>query len=203
MSDSMAVGAGSGVAGEMLVVDSPYEVANWRPLVHWLMYIPHYIVSYVLRIVAGVVGIIYWFTLIFTGRLNPGMYGFLAMNERYQQRANGFLIGYSEIYPPFDFDTGSADNGAYPPIRLDLPSPPESTSRVAALNFLLAIPHYIVFSVIAIGAVVVAILGWFAVLFTGSWPQGMRDFLVRFSNYYLRIWAYVVMVETKYPRFGL
>jgi len=54
-----------------------------------------------------------------------------------------------------------------------------------------------------IGAVVVAIIGWFAVLFTGKWPQGMRGFLVRVSNYYYRVWTYVTMVENKYPKFGL
>ncbi len=27
-----------------------------------------------------------------------------------------------------------------------------------------------------------ALIGWFAVLFTGAWPQGMRGFLVQVSN---------------------
>jgi hypothetical protein len=189
--------------GDMLVVDSPYEVANWRPLVHWLMYIPHHIINYVLTFAANVVGIVYWVTLIVTGRLHPGMYGFLAMQQRYQNRIVGFLVGYTEVYAPFDFNMGATDNGVYPPIRVNLPEPPESTPRTAALNFLLAIPHYIVFTIFAIGAVVVLIIGWFAVLFTGVWPAGMRDFLVRLGNYWLRIWVYVAMVETKYPKFGI
>jgi len=45
--------------------------------------------------------------------------------------------------------------------------------------------------------------GWFAVLFTGAWPDGMRRFLVRYSNYYYRVWSFVVMAEPDYPRFGL
>ena len=67
----------------------------------------------------------------------------------------------------------------------------------------LAIPHYIVLVVFGIGAFVLAIIGWFAVLFTGAWPQGMRDWLVRLTNYYYRVWSYVVMVDTTYPKFGL
>jgi hypothetical protein len=74
---------------------------------------------------------------------------------------------------------------------------------VAALNFFLAIPHYIVLAVLAIAAFVVAVIAWFAVLLTGAWPQAMRDFLVKVGNYYLRVWVYVAMVETKYPRFGI
>ena len=97
---------------------------------------------------------------------------------------------------------GGADNGAYPPVRVNLPAPAEATSRKVLLNWLLAIPHYIVIMIYGIGAMVVLIIGWFAVLFTGRWPQGMRDFLVRFGNYYLRVWVYVAMVETTYPRFG-
>ncbi|HEY5664614.1 MAG TPA: hypothetical protein VIS05_11335 [Ilumatobacter sp.] len=40
-------------------------------------------------------------------------------------------------------------------------------------------------------------------LFTGAWPRGMRDFLVRFGNYVYRGWGYAAMVTGDYPRFGL
>ncbi len=189
--------------GEILVVDSPYEIANWRPLVNWVLFIPHALILYALRAVAGVVFLIYWIALLVTGRLHAGMFGFLAMYERYNQRASGFLLGFTEDYAPFDFTMGAGDNGAYSPITVDFPEPAESTPRTAALNVLLAIPHYLVVAVIGIAAAVVAIIGWFAVLFTGAWPDGMRNFLVRYANYYLRVWVYVSMVDTKYPRFGL
>jgi len=117
--------------------------------------------------------------------------------------AGGFLVGYSETYPPFDFDMGNADNGAYPPVRLALPEVPTTVPRSAALNVFKAIPHYFVLIVYFLGAAVVALIAWFAVLFTGAWPQGMRDFLVRVSNYYYRVWTYVTMIENDYPKFGL
>jgi hypothetical protein len=186
-----------------LVVDSPYELARWRPLVNWVLYIPHAIILNALQILARAVFFVYWLMLIFTGKLHPGMYGVMAMHERYSTRASGFLIGYSETYPPFDFNTDTDDNNAYPPIRLTLPAVPESVPRSAALNVLKAIPHYIVLMIYVIGAVAVALIGWFAVLFTGSWPHGMRDFLVRVGNYYYRVWTYVTMVENEYPEFGL
>ncbi len=186
-----------------LVVDSPYELARWRPLVNWVLVIPHAIVLYGLQILSQVVFVVYWFMLLFTGKLHPSLYGVMVMYERYNMRANGFLFGYSETYPPFDFDTSTGGNDAYPPVRLALPEVPEPVSRKAALNVLLAIPHYFVLMVYFLGAAVVALIGWFAVLFTGAWPRGMRDFLVRVSNYYYRIWSYVVMVRNDYPRFGL
>jgi uncharacterized membrane protein YecN with MAPEG domain len=186
-----------------LVVDSPYELARWRPLVNWVLYIPHGIILYALQTLARVVFFVYWLMLIFTGRLHSGLYGLMVMYERYNARAGGFLLGWSETYPPFEFTTGAADNESYPAVRLNLPAVPESVTRSAALNVLKAIPHYIVLMIFLIGAVVVAVIGWFAVLFTGAWPHGMRDFLVRVSNYQYRIWTYVTMVDNDYPTFGL
>ena len=189
--------------GAYLVVDSPYSLARWRPLVNWVLYIPHGIILYGLQILARVAFLVYWFMLVFTGKLHPGLYGVMVMHERYNARADGLLFGFSERYPPFDFSTATADNDAYPPVRLTLPPVPASVPRSAALNVLKAIPHYIVLMVFFIGALVVAVIGWFAVLFTGTWPRAMRDFLVRVSNYYFRVWAYVTMVQNDYPKFGL
>ena len=186
-----------------LVVDSPYAIARWRPLVNWVLYIPHAIVLYGLQILARMVFFVYWLMLLFTGKLHPGLYGVLVMYERYNARAGGFLLGYSETYPPFDFTTAGTDNDAYPPVRLTLPVVPASVPRSAVLNVLKAIPHYFVLMIYFIGAAAVAVVGWFAVLFTGAWPKGMRDFLVRVNNYYLRVWTYVAMVENDYPPFGL
>lgn len=188
---------------DYFVVDSPYEIARWRPLVNWILYIPHGIIVYVLRLLSGVVFLIYWLILIFTGKLNPGLYGILAMYERYAARAGGFLFGYTEEYPPFDFNNTPADNNAYPPIRVNLPEAPPETSRVAALNFILAIPHYIWLMIVGIAAGFVFLIAWFAVLFTAKWPEGMRDFVVRYWNYWLRIFAYVAMVDPAYPSFKI
>ena len=127
-----------------LVVDSPYELSRWRPLVNWVLYIPHAIILYALQILGRAVFVVYWLMLVFTGRLHPGLFGVMAMYERYNARAGGFLLGYSETYAPFDFNTNTADNGAYPPVRLTLPAVPESVPRSVALNVLKAIPHYIV-----------------------------------------------------------
>lgn len=188
---------------DYLVVDSPYELARWRPLVNWLLSIPQIMIASALGRVASLVFLVYWVKLLFTGRLDKGMYSLMTMSERYNERAAGYLLGWSETYPPWDFTPGPADNGAYPPVGLRLPEPPDTAPKSAALNVLKAIPHYVVLIVFAIGALVVGVIAWFAVLFTGRWPRGMRDFLVRFTNYYFRVWTYVAMVDTEYPKFGL
>ena len=186
-----------------LTVDSPYQLWRLRPLVNWVLYIPHAIILYALQILARVSFLLYWLVLVFTGKLQPGLYSMMVMYERYLVRANGFLLGWSEQYPPFEFSTSPMDNSGYPPVRLNLPRVPEAVSRSAALNVFKAIPHYFVLLVFLLGAAVVAVIGWFAVLLTGAWPKGMRDYLVRVSNYQYRIWSYVAMVQNDYPAFGL
>jgi hypothetical protein len=118
-------------------------------------------------------------------------------------RSSGLLIVCSETYPPFDFDTSMGDNGAYLPLRLALLALPESVPRSVALNLFTTIPHYIVLMIYLVAAAMVVAVGWFAVLFTGAWPHGMRDFLVQVSNYYYRIWTYITMVDNNSPKFGL
>ena len=114
-----------------LVVDSPHELARWRPLAHWLLVIPHAVIASALRTVSQVVFVVYWVMFVVTGKLHPGLYGVMVMYERYDIRTVGYLVGVSEVYPPFDFDTGSDDDGAYPPVRLTLPPVPTEVPRGA------------------------------------------------------------------------
>ncbi|MEY4230521.1 MAG: hypothetical protein RLZZ362_1370 [Actinomycetota bacterium] len=186
-----------------LVVHAPATIEQWRPLVNWALYIPHLIIINGLQVLARAVFVVYWVGFVFTGTLQPGLYGLMVMYERYNARAGGFLLGWSQAYPPFEFATDAADNTSYTDVRLNLPAQPPSVPRSAALNVLKAIPHYVVLIVFFVAAAVVALVAWFAVLFTGAWPAGMRDFLVRVANYQYRVWTYVTMVEHEYPRFGL
>jgi len=186
-----------------VTVDSPHEIARWRAFFQWVLYIPHGIVASVLGNVSMVTAPLHWLIVLITGKPNKGLYGFNVMILRYESRTNLYLLGFSEQFPPFSFSQDAADTDDYPPIRIDLPEAPESISRVSALNGILAIPHYIVVAIYSIGAMFVLTVAWFAVVFTGRWPAGMRDFIVRFSRYYARVWAYAMMTTTEYPSFAL
>ena len=72
------------------------------------------------------------------------------------------------------------------------------------MKWLLAIPHYIVLFFLDIAAVVVVIVAWFAILFTGRYPRGMFDFVegvIRWNN---RVLGYAAtLVTDRYPPFRL
>ena len=72
------------------------------------------------------------------------------------------------------------------------------------MKWLLLFPHYVVFFFLAIGAIFVWIIAWFAILFTGSYPRGLFDYMVGVARWGLRIEAYgFLLVTDDYPPFSL
>jgi hypothetical protein len=72
------------------------------------------------------------------------------------------------------------------------------------VKWLLAIPHYIVLFFLWIAAVVLVIVGWFAILFTGRYPRGIFDFLEGVIRWQNRVVGYaLVLVTDDYPPFRL
>jgi len=66
-----------------------------------------------------------------------------------------------------------------------------------------AIPHYFVLAGLAIAAVFALIGGFFAVVFNGEYPAGIRGFLVGVYRYGLRVQAYVGLLTDQYPPFSI
>src|SRR6185312_6720431 len=56
---------------------------------------------------------------------------------------------------------------------------------------------------LGIGAVIVAIISFFAVLFTGRYPEGMFNYMVGVHRWGLRVGAYVLLMVDPYPPFTL
>ena len=72
------------------------------------------------------------------------------------------------------------------------------------VKWLLAIPHYIVLFFLTIGALVAAILAWFAILFTGRYPRSLFGFIEGVFRWHNRVAAYAFLLITdRYPPFSL
>src|SRR3954454_14958721 len=182
----------------------PERVANWRPLVNWILAIPHFIVLYFLRIAAEALSVISWFIILFTGKMPPSLAGFQAMYLRYEQRVWTYASFLREEYPPFSFATTNDDPGDDPRVRVDVAPALENRNRLTvAFRLILVIPWAIVLAVYAIAAIVVVIVAWFAVLFTGRWPTGMRTFVLKAARFYVRVSGFVLLLTDDYPPFSL
>jgi hypothetical protein len=80
------------------------EIARWRPLVHWLLAIPHLIIVYFLAIAAFVVFIVAWFSILFTRTWPPSMFNFFAGYMRWNIRVIAYYLWMTEEYPPFSLE---------------------------------------------------------------------------------------------------
>ena len=185
-----------------LELDAPAEIANWRPLVQWLLDVPHLLITNVLGNVGGVIGVISWFAIVFTGRLPEGLANFQCMVIRYSARTYSYALWLREPYPAFDFSMSPTDPGG-DPLRVDIRAQLENRNRLTvALRLIWAIPIALFLAVVSIAAMVVSFIAFFAVLFTGRWPEGMRRFIVGTGRAGVRVSAYFYLLVDDYPPFS-
>jgi hypothetical protein len=79
----------------------------------------------------------------------------------------------------------------------------EKRSRLTTFfRLLLVIPHAIAVFFYVLAAEVVVIIAWFALLFTGRYPQGMYDFVAGALRYATRVSGYALLLHDEYPPFS-
>jgi hypothetical protein len=182
----------------------PERIDNWRPLVQWLLAIPHYAVLYGLQIASEAVAVVSWFVILFTGRLPAGLANFQSMYLRYAMRTHTYAGFLRQEYPAFGFATTPADPGDDPRVRVDIIPELENRNRLTTgFRLILVIPHAIVLAFLFIALFVVGLIAFFAVLFTGKWPTGLRDFALGVGRWYVRVVAYQLLLTDKYPPFSM
>lgn len=185
-----------------LDLQAPHEVANWRPLVHWLLAIPQLFVAGVLRSVRQVLLLIAFFAVLFTKKIPRGIYDMVAMTLRYGWRVSSYTLWMREAYPPFEFTPTAEDPGG-DPSTFSIEYPLELNRWLPLVKWFLAIPHYFVLLFLVIGGFFVGIAAFFAVLFTGRYPVGMRSYMVGVSRWGMRVLAYAAFLRDEYPPFSL
>ena len=85
-------------------IDYPEHIDNWRPLVQWLLAIPYLIVASVLLWLTGVLGIIAFFTILFTKQIPRGVFDLMVPGLRWQVRGNSYAYFLTDRYPPFTWE---------------------------------------------------------------------------------------------------
>src|SRR6187549_3913349 len=79
----------------------------------------------------------------------------------------------------------------------------EPRSRLTTFfRLIMVIPHAIVWSFWAIAAFVAVVCAWFAIVFTGQYPQGLYDFVTSFQRYTTRWYGYAHLLTDEYPPFS-
>ena len=87
------------------------HISRWRPLVQWLLAIPHLLIANVLRTLRQVLTLISLVTVLFTERIPRPLFDMIAMTYRYEWRAFSYAMFLHDDYPPFDFQPAADDDG--------------------------------------------------------------------------------------------
>jgi hypothetical protein len=83
-----------------LQIGYPEQIDRWRPLVQWLLAIPYLLVGAALYWVTGVLTIVAFFTILFTGAIPRGLYEAMMPGLRWNLRGNAYAYFATDRYPP-------------------------------------------------------------------------------------------------------
>jgi len=113
-------------------------------------------------------------------------------------RVFSYLILLTHEYPSTDEDQA---------VHIEIPYPDAKTELqrgMPLVKWFLSIPHVFILAFLYIALVACTVIAWFAILFTGSYPRGMFDFVVGVMRWSLRVEAYAFLLTTdRYPPFRL
>jgi hypothetical protein len=88
------------------------------------------------------------------------------------------------------------------PVQYHVETEDERNRLTTFFRLILVIPHAILASLWLWAAYFVALISWFAILFTGSNPQGLWSFVAGAVKYWGRVSGYAALLSDPFPPFN-
>lgn len=115
---------------------------------------------------------------------------------RWLIRVSAYLALLRDEYPPFgEGPYASEYQVAYPDKDRDRWS--------VGLRLIYAIPQVVVLLFVNIAWLVTTVIAWFAIVFTGRFPESLYEFGVGALRWNVRVQSYVLLLRDEYPPFRL
>ena len=116
---------------------------------------------------------------------------------RFSNRVTAYLALLDDRYPSTDEEQSVHLDLTYPDAR-------QLNRWLPLIKWFLAIPHYFVLLFLGVGVVFAVIAAWFAIVFTGTYPRSLFDYVVGVLRWTNRVNAYAFsLVTDQYPPFRL
>lgn len=84
----------------------------------------------------------------------------------------------------------------------DVPRPERLSRLLIFVKWLMILPHAFILYFYGIVAAFVGFLAWWAILFTGVYPQGMWNLVYGYVRWNARVSVYTTLLRDEYPPFG-
>ena len=93
------------------------------------------------------------------------------------------------------------------PVSFNIEYPKKQSRGVLLLKtffgwLYVGIPHGIALALYEIGVAIVTFIAFFAILFTGKYPEGMHNFVVGYLRWGIRVSSYLFFLHDEYPPFN-
>jgi uncharacterized protein DUF4389 len=144
---------------------------------------------------AYVLAVVNWFAMLVTGESIKGIRDFQLYYLRWRARAVAYMALFVDSYPPF---------GDQPyPATIEVKEPTVRDRATIAVRPLLAVPHLVALFFLVLAWAFCTVIAWFAILFTGKYPESLYEFGLGVMRWMLRVEAYLLLLVDEYPPFDL
>jgi hypothetical protein len=171
------------------------DLRRWRLTValRWLLAVPHLVVLMAWTYLLIPVAAVNWVIALVRGKPADGLSAWLTRFVRFQVHVNAYVYFVADPYPPFRGWPGTyvVDLAVDPPAR--------QSRWKTLLRIVLAIPAYVLMTVLQYVLVVLAALGAIYALIFGRYPRGFRDLGAYTLRYAAQTWGYLLLLTDRYP----
>lgn len=165
------------------------------------MSLPHLFIMAFCNIWAAILAFISWWTILFSGRYPQSFFEYQVKMLRWGIRLNARTSNLVDGYPAF-MPSGTDDL-----TQLEVPYPETLGRGLLLLRaffgwFYVLIPHGFILIFRVIWGTILGFIAWWAVLFTGRYPQSMHTFRVENIRWSTRLNLYIANMTDTYPPFN-
>jgi hypothetical protein len=156
--------------------------------------LPHVIVGGIWGFFVAILNVIQWIRILITGSRSEGLWNKQNRWLSYATRVKSYQSYLFDAFPAF---------GSIPkkePVAFNFDFSKDAKRLSAFFRFLIAIPAMFVLFFLSIGAGLILIVVWFALMITGRYPSGMFAFVKKYRQFSARLSAYLMYMTDQYPK---
>ena len=180
-------------------IEYPESSSRLKALFRIVLIIPIFVI---LSLVSSIIGLIFpalVLMLLFRKKYPRWWFDVNVELQRFSARVWAYFFLLRDEYP-------STDEQQAVQLDFEYPEGDNAVNRwLPLIKWLLALPHWIIVSILWYVFLIVVVISWITIIITGKHPRGLFDFLVGYSRWAARTTAYAFLLTTdRYPpfRFG-